>query len=235
MPDSQSPAKPVDHYEFWWVKDRPISKPITVRGQFDEDDRSVQTEAVRLLGNPVEKTLDEHDAEKQIMPDVHLVAYRLALMGPPMTRPVEVTNQLGAAPVKWVVTNQPPDPKNFPLLLLLPAWKKLKDHIAPPPRGPQFVCYPVREAPPIQRKVRLVDQFSDQEVHMLTPRYLGVPVKTNFQPMWNDVEHLAIYEYSSNVEPSAAAAWTRDALQKWDALEIRKSVMLGVPSTKKLL
>ena len=237
MPDSETSVKPIDHYEFWYVTEQAASHELSVRGQFDQDDHSIRTERVRLLGNPVQKTLEQNESENPELPDVHLVAYRLAPMaGPPMTKHVRVTNQLSATPVDWFVTDRPVDPENFPLLVLLPAWKKLSNHNGPVPQGPQFVCYPVLpNAAPVNRSVRLVDQFSDQNVQHLVPRYLCVPVRTNYQPMWNDVEHLALYEYSSDVPPSASAAWTRDAIRKWDALKIGKSVMLGVPSKKEVL
>lgn len=237
MADSQPVLKPVDHYEFWYVTEQGASHEVSCKGQFDADDQPLRTERVFLLGNPVTKTLEQNDPEAPVMEDVHLVGYRLApIAAPPMRKHVRITNQMSNTPVEWIVSNRPIDPVKYPLLLLLPAWKKLSNHVGPVLRGPQFVGYPiVEQAKPISRSVRLEDQFADHSVQHLIPRYLCVPVRTNFQPMWNDVEHLALYEYSSEVPPCAPAAWTRDAIEKWEPLEIRKSVMLGVPSEKEVL
>jgi hypothetical protein len=227
-----------DHFEFWTVTEQNFVQEISVKGQFDGDDWPARTEAVQFIGNPVQKTLEQNPPEAPTYADTHLVAYRRASKDPAMTKHVEVTNQLWPAPVRWTVLDREVDPR-YPLLLLLPAWKQTSDYNGPVPRGPQFVCYPiVQGGHEIKRQVTLVDQFSEQTIGSLIPRYLGVPVKTTHQPKWSHVEeldHLALYEYASQAVPSAPAVWTRDHLRKWSNLTVGKSVMLGVPSTKKLL
>lgn len=210
----------VGHFQFWTVEKTPFTQiPANVRDQFGTMD--VKLASLEFIGNPAQKNEEPIKDER-----THLLAYTLD-SAPPFTVNVWVSNQFIQDKEEWVLGSAH--------LLLVPAFKSLSDQLPQEnPAGPHFLCYEVAKAPDVMRTVSIKDQFWQQDVKNLHPKYLCTPVDKNGEGMWNDTDHLALYGFENGYEfKPPKSVYTKDQFGN-HPLRVMRSMLLGVPSKKTL-
>ena len=208
---------PLDHFLFYDVFAQDARHVVTLRGQFDEEPERAKLTHLDLFANPVVKDRGViHDK------NAHLSWYHLYDYVPDPSRVVAFKNQFGEQKVLI----------GRAIALLAPAQKYVPDS-AFPKYLDHFKVYRVLRGAPVDRKVRLQDQFKSGEARVRWPVAFAVPVwkyhRGKSVEIQNKKAHLALY---------AVTPWyvkrgrvIRDQFGK-RYLRFYRSVMLGVPSVK---
>ena len=216
-----APERIVDHYQFWTVQPTPLSPPIPVNVKDQFDRRDLRLANIEWIANPAQKNDEPVKNER-----IHLVGYNLET-DPQFNVNVWVSNQFIREKEEWVLGS--------PHLVLVPAWKSLTDQLPPEkPEGPHFLCYEVAKAPDVTRTVTIKDQFWEQKVENLHPKYLCTPADKNGEGMWNETDHLALYGFENGHEFNPPkTVYAKDQFGNHQ-LRVMRSMLLGVPSKKTL-
>ena len=214
----------VGHFQFWSVERIAVDQSAHVEGQFGPVEARLRS--LDFIGAPAQK--NEEPVPDNYENGVHLTAYTLR-NPPPFDTHVLVSNQFThGEEQEWQIGR--------PRLLLVPATKRHDDNLPQEaPQGPHFLCYEVQEWPgPQPHNVRIKDQFHDQTIQDLKPKYLCVPANKNNEGYWNETVHLALYEYQGYAFQFPNRVFVKDQFVGL-SVYVQVSQYLGVPTMKRLL
>lgn len=208
----------LDHFKFYDVANLEIGEIVALKGQFDKFGERVRLTYLNLFANPVSK-----NGEPIYDKNAHLTWYDLFDPTPDPTRAVVVANQFGKQQQIHIGRS---------CALLVPAQKYYRGSVFPEKLG-HYKVYQVLHGEPVNKTVKLEDQFGGEEGKVDSPLFFAVPVKkwTARQAfeIHNEKAHLLIYRlYPSRHEKTILV---RDQFGR-RYLNVFRSVLLGVPSLK---
>ncbi len=211
----------LDHFLFYDTAQQQVAETIGVQTQFEigpgQGPEKIRLVSTFLFANPVQK-----NDEKIIDPNAHLTWYRVYDPLPDPTRIVNYTDQfgrrrayLGRKAGFLAPTQKTQRGSKFPEEL---------DH---------YVAYQVLDSKPVNKPVKLRDQWGRTEATVLYPLFFAAPSRKwhdgKTQGVKNAKAHLAIYRITpSSVEKSPK---TRDQFGARVVNAFRR-VLLAVPCSK---
>lgn len=207
----------LDYFQFYDVADQPAGQIIGLQGQFDKAPEKAQVRNLNLFGNPVSKS-----GEPIFDKNAHLSFYNLYDPTPDPIREVNFENQFGKSKL---ITGRA-------YALLTPTWK-VEPGSSFPKRLDHFKVYQVLQGEPVNKPVKLADQFGKREARVYHPMFFAVPVKkwADGQTFGinNEKAHLVLYR----VDP----AGVQKAIKARDQFGARiqnvfRSVLLAAPTLK---
>ncbi len=207
----------LDYFKFYDVANDRISRDIMVQGQFDEEPEALELVYLNLFANPVSKNgepiYDKH---------AHLIWYNVTDPIPDPTRVVVADNQFGT---QKILTGRT-------IALLAPA-QKVEPGSAFPIQLDHFKVYQVLDGEPVDRKVKLEDQFGAEEVEVRDPVAFAVPVKKEHGGhsfgINNEDAHLLLYRITPRWLQTSALA--RDQFGR-HRISVYRGTLLAAPSRK---
>lgn len=218
----------VDHYKCYDAHERKPDTPDRTVVLTDQFVTNGQARVKKLDGlcNPVSK-----NGEPIFQRDAHLTVYEIkGAKGFDVDKRVEVRNQFGTETFKVDKAKE----------LLVPASKSEippatpGSNPGPPPLfTDHYLCYEVKGADKVRTGVNLVDQFGSDDVVVFKAKRLCNPVSKDGSRVLQPDVHLVCYELKKE-----------ENLKQWvntndqfglSLLRIKKSALLCVPSTKRVL
>ncbi|MFQ5910971.1 MAG: matrixin family metalloprotease, partial [Thermoplasmata archaeon] len=175
----------LDHFKVYEVSEQKVPPLcVTLEDQFGSE-KDVRPEGLTHFAAPVIK-----NDQKVLDPSAHLTWYRAYSRAP--IRRVEVSNQLnpGRRRQRLYVKN--------PEYLLVPTQKE--EYRSRFPEGlDHYRCYRVVRSRPLEARVRLRDQFGEEETVIGRARYFCVPVSKDGAEIKNSKDHLVAYRIRERV------------------------------------
>jgi hypothetical protein len=212
----------IDHFKFYKLfAEKRIDTTIAIKGQFDEEAMRSRIVGPWLFANPV-----INDRGKIRDKNAHFTAYFI-LDGREPKRTVTFSNQFGDQ--KAVIGRAE--------LFLAPTAKNHKDERFPVSKQlDHFKCYRVEDAEMLNRKVKLTDQFKEEEKNIaLRAVYFCVPVekthKDRVTKIKNARDHLVLYELKAHTSTPTFDIGTADQFDDPRG-EVYTVMWLGVPTEK---
>ncbi len=211
----------LDHFLFYDIATQPAGDIIGVQTQFDIGPafgpERLQLRAAILFGNPVQK-----NDEKILDRNAHLTFYAAYDAVPDPMRTVNYTDQFGRR--KVIIGRK--------YGFLSPTQKAFRGTRFPE-KLDHYVAFQVLDGAPVNKAVKLKDQWGAYTAKVYTPAFFAAPSRKwhdgKVDGVNNAAAHLAIYRIS----PTAAAntAKTRDQFGTRIAHSGR-TVLLAVPCKK---
>jgi len=210
----------IDHFKVYIVDTVGVNFEVSLKDQFNEDQRLANVYSRDFFANAVCK-----DGKGIIDSTAHLTWYKIVQHDTVIHRTVSVKNQFGK--FEWRIGE--------PVYLLVPT-QKMEPASSFPDNLDHFKCYEVFADDPLAREVELEDQFDKQlgqkdMVTVMKPMYFCTPVEKNERHIFNEKDHLACYLIKSETEYPPMNIAIENQFGP-DTLVIRKSYMLLVPSQK---
>lgn len=211
----------LDHFLFYDVADQAAAESIGVQTQFEigptAGPERIRLASTLLFGNPVQK-----NEEKILDPHAHLTWYRVFDPVPDPTRVVNYRDQFGR---RRIVIGRK-------AAFLTPTHKVERGSRAPE-KLDHYVAYQVLDAKPVNRAVKLRDQWGTTEARVMYPLFFAAPSRKwhagETYGIKNAKAHLAIYRISpSSIRKTAR---TRDQFGS-RVVQAFRSVLLAVPCAK---
>ena len=208
----------LDYFQFYDVANQQAGYYVGLQGQFDKQPEKAQVTYLNLFANPVSK-----NGEPIYDKNAHFNWYDLMDPTPDPTRVVAFENQFGEQKIYI----------GSACALLVPA-QKVEPGSQFPRKLDHYKVYKVLDfGAPVNKTVKLEDQFGGSEARVYYPRMFAVPVRKWFQGetfgINNEKAHLAIY----NINPRSVEQVkpVRDQFSR-RYVQIFRSVLLGAPSVK---
>ncbi len=212
----------LDHFLFYDIAAQATDEVVGVQTQFDIGPafgpEKIRLRASVLFANPVQK-----NDEEILDPNAHLTWHLAYDYVPDPTRVVNYTDQFGRRRVYI----------GRKVALLAPTQKARRGSRFPE-KLDHFVVFQVLDySSPINKVVRLRDQWGKYEAKVYVPRFFAAPTRKwhggDVEGVKNAKAHLAIYQIS----PSKAdkAAKSRDQFGT-RVVNARRTVFLAVPCKK---
>jgi hypothetical protein len=209
----------VDHFLFYDIATQEGGEVIRVKTQFDKRPEKIGLRAAVLFANPVSK-----NGEKIVDRNAHLTFYVAYDRIPDPTRVVDYTDQFGKRRVYIG--------RKFGFLS---PTQKAHEGSKFPKRLDHYVAFEVLDyGEPVNRPVRLRDQWGRYESRVLYPAFFAAPSKK-----WHDCEvddinnektHLAIYRITPNAAEKHAKS--RDQFGS-RPIHAGRTALLAVPCKKR--
>ncbi len=213
------PRAKLDHfkvYEVWEQGVPPLS--VTLKDQFASEE-DVRPRGLTHFAAPVIK-----NDQEVIDPNAHLTWYRVDSRAP--IRRVEVSNQFNPRRKRQRLYVQNPE------YLMVPTQKEGYRSSFPKDLD-HYRCYRVIRSRPVEAKVRLRDQFGEEETIIGRARYLCVPVSKNGTEIKNSKDHLVAYRIRERVGYRQRVRIANQFTAYHPiAVTLTRSVWLCVPSRK---
>lgn len=211
----------LDHFLFYDTANQRVAESIRVQTQFeigpDEHPEGIRLTSTHLFANPVQK-----NEEKILDPNAHLTWYRVFDPVPDPARIVNYTDQFGRRRVYL----------GRKAGFLTPTLKVRRGGKFPE-KLDHYVAYQVLESTPVDKAVKLRDQWGNTEAKVYYPLFFAAPSRKwhgqTVDGIQNAKAHLAIYRISpSSIEKHANA---RDQFGRRVVHAFRR-VLLAVPCDK---
>lgn len=207
----------LDYFQFYDVPNQDCGAIVGLQGQFDKQPEKARVNYINLFANPVSK-----NGEPIYDKNAHLTWYDIYDPSPDPTRVINYENQFGKG---QLYTGRS-------YALLTPTWK-LEKGSSFPEKLDHYKVYQVLHAEPVNKSVKLKDQFGSREARVFYPRFFAVPVKKWAEGQtWgihNEQAHLVLYI----VQPGPASKTVRTRDQFGSRVQhAMRSVLLGAPSVK---
>jgi hypothetical protein len=231
----------LDYFKIYDVVDYEAEFQGGLQGQFDVEPTEARLLFLTGFANRASK-----NGEPLYDPNAHLTWYQLYQPGLRRipTWFVTVENQFGTQEISiglnaWRERTRIRELRPFvhptagQYTLLAPAQKGEEGEF--PVDLNYFKLYWVVEGEPVDRRVRLQDQFGREEVEVADPIAFGVPVRVLYQqqvyPIHHSEAHLVIYQIEQRKLESPLTRTVVDQFGTRD-LSFRGSIALAVPSVK---
>src|SRR5947208_12037079 len=151
----------LDYFKVYDVDNTALQERVALQGQFDKVPDRALVHFLNHFSNAVSK-----NGEPIFNKNAHLAWYTIQEDFTEPTREIVIANQF-VEKQKLLIGRA--------VFLLAPAWKHEKG--TEPPKGlDHFKLYQVLEAPAVNKKVKLEDQFGAQGVEVGHPLFFGTPV-----------------------------------------------------------
>jgi hypothetical protein len=207
----------LDYFKFYDVANQSAGQVVALQGQFDKQPERVQLPYLNFFANPASK-----NGEPIYDKNAHLTWYNVYDPVPDPVRVVQYENQFGKQELYTGRTYG----------LLAPTQKEEKGS-GFPTNLDHYKVYQVVHGQPLQKAVKVEDQFGAGETRIVYPIFFAVPVKIWYEgqtyEIHNDKAHLVIYRIFPGAEQKSIV--TRDWFGR-HALQVYQSVLLGAPSVK---
>lgn len=207
----------LDYFNFYDAANQSAGYIVGLQGQFDRTPEKAQLTYLNLFANPVSK-----NGEPMFDKNAHFTWYDLYDPSPDPVREVTLENQFGK---QRVYTGRA-------YALLVPAQKMEKGSVFPE-RLDHYKIYQILQGEPVNKEVKLEDQFGAMEGRVYYPMFLAAPVKKWYEGqtfgIHNEKAHILMYRiYPKMLEKTVAV---RDQFSR-RYLHLFRSVLLGAPSVK---
>lgn len=208
----------LDYFKLYDVENLLVKFRVTLKGQFDQEPVPAQLPVLDLFANPVSK-----NGERLFDRAAHFTFYRIFQEKPEPLRAVRYANQFGEAEIR--IANA--------FGLLVPARKRESGLELSKLLSHYKVYWVAEPGKPVDKTVKLRDQFRAEEATVFTPIFFAVPVEKRVArrtfPIINERAHLVIYR----ITPKAIAKKisVRDQFKEYP-LTVVRSLFLAVPSLK---
>ncbi len=207
----------LDYFKFYDVANQSAGYVVGLQGQFDREPERAQMTYLNLFANPASK-----NGEPIVDKNAHLTWYDLYDPTPDPMRKVAFENQFGK---QTVVTGRS-------YALLVPTQKAEPGSVFPE-KLDHYKVYQVLQGEPVNKAVKLEDQFASGEARIYDPVFFAVPVRKWYEGRTfgvnNAKAHLAIYRiFPDSVQKTIL---TRDQFSR-RYQNVFRGVLLGAPSVK---
>ena len=207
----------LDYFKFYDVGNQDAGYVVGLQGQFDKAPEKVRLNYLNLFANPASK-----NGEPIYDKNAHFNWYDLYDPVPDPTRKVAYENQFGR---QTLITGRS-------YALLAPAQKREKGSVFPE-KLDHYKVYRVLQGEPVNKAVKLEDQFGGTEAKIYYPAFFAVPVKKWSEGKTfginNERAHMVLYKiYPDSVEKPIVV---RDQFMPRQLFVVR-GILLGAPSVK---
>ena len=209
----------LDYFQIYDIANQRVRYSVTLQGQFDQEPKKSELVILDWFANTVSK-----NGEPIFDRNAHLTCYYLYQPIPEPTRVVLLENQFGTQEIYIGHIRG----------LLTPA-EKIERGSEFPDKLDHYKIYRVLDGKPVDRGVKLKDQFGTSEAKVTYPYAFAVPVKKEHVgkvfSVHNERAHLTIYNISHR--EIAKKSMVRDQFsRRYRYVEIIRSILLAVPSVK---
>jgi hypothetical protein len=208
----------LDYFKLYDVENLAVKYRVALKGQFDQEPVKAEIPVLDLFANTVSK-----NGERLFDKSAHFTAYRLFQEKPEPLRTVSYANQFGEGAIRTANA----------FGLLVPAMKR-ESGLELSKQLSHFKVYWVAESgKPVDKVIKLRDQFRAEEVTVGAPIFFAVPVAKQAGrrafPITNERAHLVIYRITPKAIQKKITA--KDQLKEY-GLTVVRSLFLAVPSLK---